>query len=348
MFASKHVIVFITLILLLLVIISSCHNKLYKGAPSDHFDGRRFYNEEPDHTFWDRVKWLWKMDTVDWPKWIEDPPHPKPTEYVNHRNIKVTFINHATILIQMDGLNILTDPIWSERAGPVSWMGSKRVRAPGVPLKDMPKIDAILISHDHYDHLDVPSLKQLSAQFQPLLLIGLGGKSFLKSKGFSNIIEMDWWQTYLHQSAGVTFTFVPARHSSGRGLWGRNRVLWGGFVIEGAAGRVYFAGDTGYGQFLQSIHERFRDFRLTIFPIGNYEPRWFMKAQHMNPEDAVEAHLLLNSQQSLGIHFGTFVEHPEQAIDAHEKKLSEALKKYNMSSSKFWVLQFGEGREVSR
>ena len=348
MLALKHLIVFIIMATHLLVVIGGCHRTLYKGIPSDHFDGRRFYNEEPDHTFGDMVKWLWEMDTVQWPKWIEDPPHPEPVESVNNGNIRVTYINHATVLIQMDGLNILTDPIWSDCAGPVSWMGSKRVRSPGVALKDLPRIDVILISHDHYDHLDVPSLKQLSAQFQPLLLIGLGGNPFLDSKGFSNRVEMDWWQTYSHQFTGVTFTFVPARHASGRGLWGRNKILWGGFVIEGAAGRVYFAGDTGYGRFLRSIHERFPDFRLTIFPIGNYEPRWFMKAQHMNPEDAVEAHLLLNSQQSLGIHFGTFAEHPEQTIDAHEKDLLEALKKYNVPSSEFWVLQFGEGREVTR
>ena len=314
---------------------------------SDHSDGRRFFNEEPDHTtFGDRVKWLWNMNRVKWPEWIDDPPHPKPVESVDHGNIKVTFINHATVLIQMDALNILTDPIWSERAGPVSWMGSKRVRAPGVALKDLPRIDVILLSHNHYDHLDMRTLNEISARFQPLLLIGLVGKLFLESKGFSNIVEMDWWQAYAHTSNGVTFTFVPARHTSGRGLWDHNRVLWGGFVIEGEAGRVYFAGDTGSGRFLQSIHERFADFRLAIFPLGNYEPRWFMGAHHMNPEDAVKAHRFLNSRQSLGIHFATFAEHPEQTIDAHEKDLSEALEKHHVPASEFWLLQFGEGREL--
>ena len=336
-------------ITLFTLVLEGCGAPLYKGPTSDHFDGRRFYNAEPDdHTFGAMVKWMLGMKTVAWPEWINDPPQPKPVASVNTGDLRVTYINHATVLIQMDGVNILTDPIWSKRAGPFSWIGTKRVRAPGVKLEDLPKMDLILISHDHYDHLDVPTLKQLDKRDHPPILVGLGVKTILAAKGFANVIELDWWQDYPLPSAGMNVTFVPALHTSGRGLFGGKKSLWGGFVVEGTAGRVYFAGDTAYGSFLDAIRERFPDFRLTIFPLGNYEKRWIMKNQHINPDDAVKAHQLLHSHQSMGVHFGTFVEHPEQTIDAHEIDLAVALQQYNVPASAFWLLQFGEGRDVPK
>ncbi len=319
---------------------------LYTGQVSDHFDGKRFYNDVPDHTFGDMVKWLWEMETTSWPEWVDDPVQPKPPERVGDGGLRVTYINHATVLIQMDSLNILTDPIWSDRAGPYSWLGTKRVRSPGVKMEDLPRIDVILISHDHYDHLDLPTLHTLCARDQPLVLTGLGVKPLLESDGLSKVIQLDWWQEYVLKSSNMKFVFVPALHTSGRRIFEENATLWGGFIMEGAHGRVYFAGDTGYGGFLDKIKERYAGFRLTIFPMGNYEKRWFMKNQHMNPDDAVRAHMLLGSQQSVGMHFGTFVEHPEQTIDSHEKDLSEALKQHGVPASEFWILKFGEARDV--
>ena len=319
---------------------------LYTGPISDHFDGERFYNDIPDHTFGAMVKWLWEMKTATWPEWVDDPVQPRPVEKVDDGKLRVTYINHATILIQMDGLNILTDPIWSNRAGPFSWLGTKRVRAPGVKMEDLPRIDVILISHDHYDHLDLPTLHTLCTRDQPLILTGLGVKPFLESNGLSNVIQLDWWQEHVCESSNMKFVFVPALHTSGRRIFEENSTLWGGFIMEGNSARVYFAGDTGYGGFLDKIKERYAGFRLTIFPMGNYEKRWFMKNQHMNPDDALRAHVLLGSQQSVGMHFSTFVEHPEQAIDAHEKDLLEALKQHNVPASEFWILKFGEARDV--
>ena len=319
---------------------------MYQGPVSDHFDGTRFFNEEHDHTFIDMFKWLWEMETVEWPEWINDPPQPKPVEFVNDGSVRVTYINHATILIQMDSINILTDPIWSERASPVPWTGTKRIRSPGIKMEDLPSINLILISHDHYDHLDIPTLKELAKRDQPQILVGLGAKTILESEGIALVHEMDWWQDYPIQSINMKITFVPALHNSGRILFGGNRTLWGGFVLEGKSGRVYFAGDTGYGQFLNALKERFSEFNLTIFPIGSYEKRWFMKTQHMNPDDAVKAHIFLNSKQSVGIHYGSFLEHPEQTIDNHETDLQAALIKYKVLESEFWILQFGEGRYV--
>jgi L-ascorbate metabolism protein UlaG (beta-lactamase superfamily) len=337
---------FVVLATLFTVVAWGWSTPIYKGPVSDHFDGSHFYNEIPDHSFSDMVKWLWEMNTVEWPEWIDDPHQPMPVKYVNNGKLRITYINHATVMIQMDGLNMVTDPIWSKRAGPVSWLGTKRVRAPGVAMEDLPKIDVVLISHDHYDHLDMITLKQLAKRDKPLILAGLGIKTLLESEGFSKIIEMDWWQEYALQSTPVKFTFVPALHTSGRSVFEENRTLWGGFVIEGSPGKIYFAGDTGYDHFLDTIKERYVNFRLTIFPVGNYEKRWFMKNQHMNPDDAVRAHRVLRSKQSVGMHFGTFLEHPEQTIDAHEKDLATALKQHNVPESEFWILKFGEGRDV--
>jgi L-ascorbate metabolism protein UlaG (beta-lactamase superfamily) len=311
---------------------------------SDHYDGNRFFNRGPHHTFRDMARWLWEMKTVEWPEWVDDPPQPAPPKRVENGYMRVTYVNHATVLIQMDGLNILTDPIWSTRASPVSWAGPKRVRAPGVKMDDLPTIDLVLISHDHYDHLDLPTLKALQRRDRPMILAGLGVGSHLSRAIFTRVHEMDWWEEV--RVGGETVVFVPAVHQSGRLPFLENRTLWGGFVIEGNAGRVYFAGDTGYGSFLEEMHNRYDGFSLTILPLGNYEKRWFMKNQHMNPDDAVKAHLLLNSRQSLGVHFGTFREHPEQSIDAHERDLAGALGRCSLPSGQFWLLEFGEGRAV--
>lgn len=317
----------------------------YQGPPSDHFDGSCFYSNEYDHSFFDHIKWMWEMESVEWPKWIEDPPQPHPKPHVKEGELQITYINHATVLIQMDGINILTDPIWSERAGPISWVGAKRVRAPGVKIEDLPNIDIILISHDHYDHLDLNSLQKLYKKHKPIILAGLGVKSRLGFIDQKSIITIDWGQEYIY-STGTRITFLPSRHNSGRGIFDKNKTLWGCFIIEGSAGKVLFMGDTAFGEFTKEIKNKFSNFRLAILPIGSYEKRWFMKTQHMNPDDAVKFHKMLEIDQSVGIHFGTFKEHPEQTINAHEKDLKVALKKYNVPESDFWILKFGESREV--
>ncbi len=319
-----------------------------KRPLSDHFDGTRYHNIEKNsnHSFMDMIKWMWEMRTVDWPEWIEDPAQPKPEASVPEGKLRVTFVNHATVLIQADGLNILTDPIWSRRAGPFSWLGTKRVRKPGVDMEELPPIDIVLLSHDHYDHCDLPTLAALYKKKRFLVLAGLGMKKMLGKKGIYNVVELDWWQDFTVTDSEMQFSFVPAMHDSGRSLFrGRTR-LWGGFVIRVKGGAVYFAGDTGYGEFIDELHKRYPRFALTILPVGNYEKRWFMKNQHMNPEDAVKAHLALASKQSMGMHYATFNEHPEQAIDAHEKELKKALSEHGLPGSAFWVLKFGEGREV--
>jgi L-ascorbate metabolism protein UlaG (beta-lactamase superfamily) len=315
-------------------------------AVSDHCDGSVFFNPEPGHSFADMVRWLWEMERVPWPDWVEDAPQPPPPERVYGNGLRVTYINHATTLIQMEGINILTDPIWATRAGPAPFLGTRRVRAPGVAFEDLPPIDYVLISHDHYDHLDIPTAKRLKEAHDPVFVVGLEVGKLLRAHGIDNVVELDWWQSHGTDEAGVTFTFVPARHGSGRAPFMEDRTLWGGFVIDSPGGQVYFAGDTGYGKFIGDIAARFGRIRLAVLPIGNYEKRWFMKSQHMNPEDAVMAHRALGAPMSIGMHFATFAEHPEQAIDAHEKDLDRALEKFGVRDSEFRVLGFGEGMDI--
>ena len=318
-------------------------NKYYTGPSSDHFDGERFHNKEPGHNFSDHVKWLWEMETVEWPEWIEDPQQPPPVAMVGKGELRTTFINQSSVLIQMDGINILTDPFWSERAGPTSWLGAKRIRAPGVRLQDLPQIDLILISHDHYDHLDLPTLKILIAKHNPTILVGIGVKARFSALEHTKVVELDWWNKHNYLD-DLQITFIPTRHNSGRGLFDGNKTLWGGYVLEGSYGRVMFLGDSAFGEFIEDIRNVFEDFRLAILPIGSYEPYWFMGSEHMNPDDAVRAHKILNVHTSMGIHFGTIAEHPQQAFDAHENDLAVALQKHNVPASKFLLLEFGASR----
>lgn len=335
------------LILLMVEVYFIAGCSYYNGPVTDHFDGSRFTNNEPDHSFSDMVKWWWEMETVEWPDWLEDPPQPPPVVGTQNGELRITYINHATVLVQMDGVNILTDPFWSNRAGPFPWLGAKRVRSPGVRIEDLPNIDVILISHDHYDHLDFATLKRLIKLHDPLIFAGLGLKKRLKDLEGVKVVELDWWQKHLLGAKKLEIVCVPAKHNSGRGLFDKNKTLWAGFILKSAHGNVLFMGDTGFGDFFQEVRNQYGAIRLAVLPIGSYEKRWFMKNQHMNPDDAVRAHITLDATQSVGIHFGTLKEHPEQSLTAHETDLAEALNKYGVPPDRFCVLNFGEGLWVS-
>lgn len=331
-----------------LLVLTGCFaGPTYEGEATFNFDGNVFQNREPMETGpLDMVKLSWGMVTQAerWPGWIEDPLGevvPEP----NEPNIQVTYINHATTLVNINGLNVLTDPIYSERASPVSWAGPKRVRKPGIELEDLPHIDVIVISHNHYDHLDVFTLKQIAAQQkeQPLVLAGLGNGLLFKQIGLTNYQDLQWDQTLSHK--GVNFTFVECRHRSGRGISDQMKTLWGSFVIKAPQGSVYFAGDTAYSPHLKKHGEQYGPFDLSILPIGAYEPRWFMHRVHMNPAEAVQAHLDLRSEQSLSIHFGVF-QLTYEGIDTPEQELEIALESQNVEASEFWTLLPGQSRII--
>jgi L-ascorbate metabolism protein UlaG (beta-lactamase superfamily) len=263
---------------------------------------------------------------------------------VDGSDLRVTFVNHATVLIQTAGLNILTDPIWSERCSPVSWAGPERVRPPGIRFENLPPIDVVLISHDHYDHMDLPTLRQLDEKFHPRFFTGLGNAAILKDGSIPGANELDWWQS-TELTPGVRLTAVPAQHFSNRGLTDRNNTLWEGFVLEGPAGAVYFAGDTGYGPHFSEIHQRFGPIRLAMLPIGAYDPQWFMGGIHENPSQAVQAQRDLGASTALAIHFGTFAL-ADDGQDEPIQALRAALRRAGPLQPRFWVLGFGEGRDV--
>jgi len=232
----------------------------------------------------------------------------------------VTFVNHSTVLLQQPGVNILTDPIWSPRCSPVSFAGPKRHRDPGVAFEDLPPLDLVLLSHNHYDHLDLPALRRLAARGRGATTfaapLGVGG--FLESRGIAPVRELDWGDSAA--LCGAVIHSVPAFHFSGRGLFDRNRALWCGYVLESSFGLVYFAGDTAFGRHFSWIRDRFGPPRVAFLPIGAYEPRWFMSSSHMNPDEALEAHRILGSECSIAIHHGTF-QLADESIDAPAVRL---------------------------
>jgi L-ascorbate metabolism protein UlaG (beta-lactamase superfamily) len=312
---------------------------------SDHFDGERFRNEPPIRhaSFGDLIEWMRHREPGPWGEWTDAAPGQPPPRRVGAGELRVTFVNHATTLLQADGLNLLTDPIWSERASPVGRIGPRRHRPPGVRFEDLPPIDAVLVSHNHYDHLDVPTLRRLARSHRPRVFAGLGNQPTLERAGFPDATELDWWQG-AELPGGRRIVAVPAQHFSSRSFSDRDRALWSGFVIQGPSGGVYFAGDTGYGPHFAAIRERLGPMRLALLPIGAFRPRWFMHAVHLAPEEAVRAAEDLGAATSVAIHFGTF----RLGDDGEEEAPSLLLETLAARDPRprFWVLGFGEGRDV--
>jgi L-ascorbate metabolism protein UlaG (beta-lactamase superfamily) len=288
------------------------------------------------------MSWMWNREPGEWEEVTDAQYGPPPP--ARGTSMRATFVNHATVLLQTHDLNILTDPIWSERASPVSWAGPKRMRPPGIRFDDLPRIDVVIISHAHYDHMDLETLKRLYQRDKPRFLVGLGNASLLEGEGISGITELDWWQPERVTDTTVIHA-VPSQHFSMRWLNDRNQRLWLGYVIETPEGKVYFAGDTGMGPHFKQIQERFGDMRLSLLPIGAYKPRWFMAGVHLNPHDAVVAHKTLHSETSIGIHFGTFRLADDGQFDPIND-LAAALEQEQVSRKDFWVLDFGEGRQL--
>jgi L-ascorbate metabolism protein UlaG (beta-lactamase superfamily) len=271
----------------------------YRGPKSDHFDGRRFHNlRKTSHAgFFAMLRWMASRDEGPWQTWREITPAPPPPSRVDGGALRVTWVNHSTFLIQTEGLNILTDPIWSDRCSPVQFAGPKRHHAPGIRFEDLPPIDVVLISHNHYDHLDAPTLARLQRR---QTLVALGNAAFVKGA-----TDLDWWQS-AEIAPGVRIHAVPAQHFSSRGLTDRDANLWCGFVVETPHGAIYFAGDTGWGPHFAQIRERFGTMRLALLPIGAFRPEWFMCSVHIAPRDAVRAARALGAETSIPMHYGTF------------------------------------------
>jgi L-ascorbate metabolism protein UlaG (beta-lactamase superfamily) len=311
------------------------------GFPK-HFDGKRFYNPDAPQArgFLEGLRWKLTSRPQPSPNFISDVEQSIPPPRVEGSDVRTTLVNHSTVLLQQRGSNILTDPIWSERASPFSWIGPRRRRPPGVSWDDLPRIDAVLISHNHYDHLDLPTLRRLAARGDSTFIVPARGARLLRSENIRPVHELDWGESL--SLPALTVHCVPAQHFSSRGIHDRNRTLWCGYVIECQERLIYFAGDTGFGRHFAQIRQKFGSPRLALLPIGAYEPRWFMSPMHMAPDEAVKAHGILGAGTSIAIHHGTF-QLTDESIDTPKKQLMACA-----PHDSFLVLNNGEFAEIDK
>jgi L-ascorbate metabolism protein UlaG (beta-lactamase superfamily) len=321
----------------------------YQGPPSGHFDGARFFNPEGQaplssgsrRSFFSR--WASATERAAWPDHVPVAPTVPPRR-VQDDEMRVTWVGHATVLVQTQGLNILTDPIWSDRASPLSFVGPRRVRAPGVRFDDLPRIDLVLVSHNHYDHMDLPTLRRLWDRDRPLIVTSLGNDTVIAGAG-ARAVARDWGGA-VRVRPGVEVIVERVHHWGSRWMTDRNRALWSGFTVRLPGGNVFFAGDTGWGggSWVREA-ARHGPFRLAILPIGAYEPRDFMRTHHVNPEEAMAIFEGLNPVRALGVHWGTF-QLTFEPIDQPWQRLAALRRARGLADDRFVAVQAGRSFSV--
>ena len=322
-------------------------SRYYNGPVSDHFDGERFFDSRgvPPKGRGDLLRWLFGRGRTraKWPKWAPSPYRDCPPARLHGPTLRVAYVGHASFLVQSAGINVLLDPVWSQRASPLRFVGPRRVNDPGIAFADLPSIDAVLVSHAHYDHLDVATLSRLNAAHSPRVIAPLGNDTIMRNYDRGIAAEAYDWGERIELGAGVAVTMVPTQHWSARSLSDRNMSLWASFVIEAPAGKIYFVGNSGYGDgsTFRNARAGHGPFKLAILPIGAYEPRWFMADQHMNPAEAVQAFQICGAEFALGHHYGTF-QLTDEAIDAPPAALAVALAEAGISLKRFRTLRPGE------
>jgi L-ascorbate metabolism protein UlaG (beta-lactamase superfamily) len=324
-------------------------NAYYSGPITDHFNGEHFFNPggSSPRGLW-QVARLYTSETWSmWPPRLPSPFAPdKPPRRIDGQRARLVLIGHASWLIQTGGRNILIDPVWADRASPFAFVGPRRANAPGIALDDLPPIDAIIVTHNHYDHMDLATLAALWQRHRPLIVTPLGNDAILRS-GIPGIEAqaVDWGDT--RDLGGILAHALPTHHWSARGTRDRRHALWASFVLETPAGKIYAIGDSGFGDgsTFRHVAERHPGVRLALIPIGAYEPRWFMQAQHMNPAEAVEALRLSGAAMALGHHWGTF----QLTTEPHDQPLADleaALSRAALPSERFRPVQPGEVVEI--
>lgn len=319
-------------------------NIYYRGPRSDHFDGVRFFNPgQPttDRSILDLLRWQFAgRPAAKWPSAVP-AKQVRPADRVG--GLRVTAVGHSSLLIQVANVNVLTDPIWSDRASPVSFAAPKRVTAPGIAFEALPPVDIVLLSHSHYDHFDVATLRRLQAKFRPLF-VGPLGMDALVGRMIANVrIEVGDWGDCFDLSDDISVRIVPANHWSSRSLSDRRMMLWCGFLVRAAGRQIYYAGDTGYGagSIFRAMRDRYGACDLALIPIGAYAPRWFMQTQHVDPDEAVQIMLDCGALQALGIHWGTF-RLTDEPRDEPLLRLANALQQGDLDPARFLPAGPGE------
>ena len=339
------------LLLSLLGLQASCggESSAHKPGTPAHWTERGFQNTNPAFTpppSWDRLIFVVSRTWANTfhSRSVRLPIAENDGKFLreNHTEATVTWIGHSTLLIQLNGVNVLTDPHWSERASPVSFAGPKRVMPPGLRFEDLPAIDLVLISHNHYDHLDVATVKRLAATHHPLFVVPLRLKAWFARLGITNVDELDWWES--RRIKGLTFTCLPAQHFSNRTFWDRNQTLWSGWAVASQTKKLFFAGDTGYYyELFKEIGSRVGPFDLAAIPIGAYLPPTIMKMTHITPEQALQVFADVRAKRFLGIHWGTF-DLTEEALAEPPQRLEAEVRRLGVDPANVWILKDGETR----
>lgn len=329
----------------MLLLTSGCQSFRYYDPTKKHRGETRFFNNydnSPHESFW---KWQWQRLVMSRPKAPPFNPEVLKTDMDflkgNRTKNTLTWVGHATALLQLQGRNILIDPVFSARVSPLSFMGPQRQVALPFTISQLPALDVVLVSHSHYDHLDLASLKSISDQShgKTRFLVPLGIAEFLVSEGIQNVQEFDWWEEEF--VSGLKLTFTPAQHWTQRSPWDYNKSLWGGWSVKLDGYHFLYTGDTGYSKDFQDIHQRLGSVDVAMIPIGAYEPRWFMGKHHVDPEGALQIHLDLHAKASVGVHWGTF-NMSDEPLAAPPQELEAALKRKGLPAEVFRVLKHGE------
>ena len=345
-----------TIGLLCLLIVATFSYIVYIGSPrskskiSDHFNGYRFSNTKENLENTQSQKSV--LDFLRWqltshkPVWVnKNIIQQKPQKNINLGELVATYVNHATVLIQTRNYSFIIDPVFSERMGPLNFLSAKRFHQPGIAFESLPNIDYVLVSHDHYDHLDIPTLERFTdSASQPIFLTGLGNGYWMNYSGAKFYQELDWWSSVSLPKGGEIY-FVPSRHWSGRSIGDRRKTLWGGFVIKTQDFNIYYSGDTAYTNTFKEINRKFGDFDLCILPIGAYEPRRIMESSHMNPSESVQAHIDLGCKKTMAVHFGTF-QLADEPQSEPENLLNKSLREKNISEYTFQALEPGKNLRI--
>jgi L-ascorbate metabolism protein UlaG (beta-lactamase superfamily) len=327
----------------------SQQNPYYDGPENGHFDGLRFHLGPltRDKSRLDLLAWRFAGGRAEWPESFPSLHSDVPPPRVEGDALRVSYVGHASMLIQTHGVNLLVDPVWSERASPVTFAGPKRVNDPGILFDDLPPIDAVLVSHNHYDHLDVATLSSLAGGKAKRFITPLGNDSIMRDHDRAIAAEPYDWGARVEVGRGVFVHFEPCYHWSARGLLDRRMALWSAFVIETPSGNIYQVGDTGFGDgaFFRQTREKHGAFKLAILPIGAYAPRWFMRDQHVDPDEALQIMQILGARRAMAHHWGTF-QLTDEPITEPPQRLKTALERENIELETFRAIRPGQTIEV--